>query len=167
MNIEALFTLPVGTRFETSGPVVTRDLIRSASDLCGFAKAPHIVGERSLLSLSLGLDEGACLCGAGTLCLMNAALERAIAIDEQYDVLSFKQDAVFTAPNLEGGEMSFSFVVIEAKRSVFPPRSTGKKVPMSRIVLECEAWNSRVGRILGKPVLKATWTLGYVAMAHV
>lgn len=113
----------------------------------------------------MGLDTGvACLCGAATMCLLNAALEHVFTFDEPYDVISYGyDDIVFPAPNVAGGAVEFSFTVVSTEASLFPLKPLKKTLPMSKITFQCTGMNTRTQ----KQVIRLVWHLAYIATSDI
>ena len=145
--------------------MITPELVAQFPPLCGFASMPHIKGVTSVFSLKLGIDGGvACLCGAATINLLNAALESVFTVDEPWDVLSYGYDKIeFPTPNIAGGSVNFTFKVLSTEATVFPIKKLKMKLPMSNISFECIGVNTRTQ----KEVIRAIWNLGYIATSEI
>ena len=158
MKINEISALPIGHVTTIEGPKVTRELIASFSETCGSKSIPHITGSKSALS-----GEGkACLHGVGTLCLLNAAVEKVLVIDGEHDIVLYGYENVrFESPNREGGFVSFRFTVKKIELSRIPV-STKKMLPVTKVMFDSEAFNPETGKRIAKI---GSMTVGYVDMA--
>lgn len=164
LKISEFLNIPQGSIFLASSPIITKALIKTSAALCGFGNAPHVAGDVSALSLTLGNQGISCLCGSATICLMNAALEQAIVVDEPYDVLSFGYDnIIFESPAIEGGSILFTMIPASIDTWRFPIKRLKTSVPAIKVTLLCEGTHS----ITNKRVIKTTWRLCYMAMSDI
>ncbi len=157
--------MPDKTVFTVTSPEITAEVVAAYSKINGFSSLPHIKGERSIFSIKMGMKGGvACLCGAATVSLLNAALEKVFAFDEPYDVMSYGyENIVFPSPNIQGGSVIFTFTVVSTKNTSFPLKKIRKSLPMSNISFACEGFNTRTQR----SVIRLVWHLGYIAIADI
>ncbi len=164
MKVDDIIAVPIGQSFDIQGAKITHELVQQFAQTCGFASVPHVRGDTSVFSLALGVEGGACLHGVATLCLLNSALEKVFALEDEYDVISYSyQNVIFQSPNIQGGLMSFKFTVLTIEKARLPILRLKKTVPVIKVTFGCEAFNSR----FGKRVAKLEWALGYLKMSDV
>jgi hypothetical protein len=164
MKVDDILNVPIGKTYNIEGQTITSKLVREFAKYCGFEFVPHVRGTRSVMSIGLGLQQGACLHGAATLCLINAALEKVFVFEEEYDVISFGYGQIrFEAPNIEGGRMVFRFTVKEIESRRLPIPELKKSIDFIKVMFYCEAFNSQIG----SRVVKLDWSLGYLKQADV
>ncbi|MEY2664867.1 MAG: hypothetical protein RIT04_675 [Candidatus Parcubacteria bacterium] len=140
-------------------------MVARFAESCGFSSMAHIKGEPSIFSIKMGIEGGvACLCGAATISLLNAALEKVFLFGEPYDVISYGYDNIeFPTPNIAGGSVEFTFTVLSTKSAAFPLKRIKKSLPMSNISFVCHGTNT----LTGKKVIQLIWHLGYIATSEI
>jgi acyl dehydratase len=164
MKIDDILKTPVGQSFDIQGVWITREIIQKVAEISGCEALPHVQGVRSVFSLGLGVEGGACLHGTGTLCLINSSLQKAFTIEDEHDIISYGYDKVtFESPNIEGGRLSCKLTVKAIERTRLPVRKLKKVIPVVKVTLGCEAFNSRFKR----RVAKLEWTIGFLKMSDV